>query len=363
MKPIGDKVMPMSWQSFMNGVKPKAKGLPTLIVFGACLLFVLTMLRQGGWNPTYFIDYDGYFSSEIALHGFEVTPVFDKPAYRFQRILYPMVARSLALARPELIPWMLIMVNMAAITIGTWLTEELLDDLGTSRWYALIYGLYGGQFVALRTNLNEPMAQMLVAWAMLAYSRERRGWAIFAFALAGLTKETALIFGAAYALYHLWLGQWRWAVSFGLTSLPYFLYQFGIEQWLGQSGFAASEPFFWIPLQGWFQASQVNFLAFLLISIPIVPMSILPTLAGLALSLRSLWQGLIQPIVFCLLLHGLFILFLPSLTFIESSAMVRVTQGLVVSMVLYGALVKSGRILNYSFLWIFTNVLWVYGTG
>lgn len=347
----------------MSDVKRNPKGLPTLIVFGACLLFVLAILRQGDWDPTYFIDYDGYFSSEIALHGFEVTPVFDKPAYRFQRILYPMVARILSLARPEIIPWMLIAVNIAAIPIGTWLTEELLDDLGSSRWYALIYGLYGGQFVALRTNLNEPMAQMLIASAMLAHNRERRGWAILAFALAGLTKETTLIFAAAYALYHLWLSQWRWAILFSLAALPYILYQFWIQQWLGQSGLAGSEPFFWIPLQGWFQASQVHFLAFLLISIPIVPMSILPTLAGIALSLRSLWQGLIQPIVFCLLLNGLFILFLPSLTFIESSAMVRVTQGLVVSMVLYGALVKSGRILNYSFLWIFTNVLWVSGMG
>lgn len=347
----------------MSGVKSKAKGWPTLIVFGACLLFVLVMLRQGGWDPTYFIDYDGYFSSEIALHGFEVTAVFDRPAYRFQRIFYPMVARALGLARPEIIPWTLIIVNLAAITIGTWFTEELLDDLGASRWYALIYGLYGGQFVALRTNLNEPLAQMLVAGAMLAYSRERRGWAVLAFALAALTKETALIFLAAYLLYHLYFRQWRWAISLSLAVIPYFLYQFWIQQWLGQSGLAGSEPFLWIPLQGWFQASQVNLLAFLLISIPIVPMSILPTFMAIGLSLRSLGQGLVQPIVLCLLLNGVFILFLPSLTFMESSAMVRVTQGLVVSMVLYGALVKSGRVLNYSFLWIFTNVLWVYGTG
>jgi hypothetical protein len=57
------------------------------------------------------------------------------------------------------------------------------------------------------------------------------------------------------------------------------------------------------------------------------------------------------------------ILFLPNSTFREPLAMLRLTQGLVVSMLLYGALRRSWRILNYCYLWLFTNVLLVGGVA
>jgi hypothetical protein len=37
--------------------------------------------------------------------------------------------------------------------------------------------------------------------------------------------------------------------------------------------------------------------------------------------------------------------------------MLRLTQGLMVSMLMYGALRRSARVLNYSCLWVFANVL------
>jgi hypothetical protein len=86
-------------------------------------------------------------------------------------------------------------------------------------------------------------------------------------------------------------------------------------------------------------------------------MTILPSLAGTALSLRDLWRGKDHPFIFSLLLNSVVIMFLPTSTFREPVAMLRLTQGLVVSMLLYGGLSKSSRILTYSFLWLATNVL------
>jgi hypothetical protein len=57
------------------------------------------------------------------------------------------------------------------------------------------------------------------------------------------------------------------------------------------------------------------------------------------------------------------ILFLPTSTFREPVAMLRLTQGLVISILLYGGLNRSRRILKYSFLWIFTNVLLLKGVA
>jgi hypothetical protein len=67
--------------------------------------------------------------------------------------------------------------------------------------------------------------------------------------------------------------------------------------------------------------------------------------------------------VLALLFNSLMILFLPMSTFREPVAMLRLTQGLAASMLLYGALVRSWRILNYSFLWVFTNILLVKGVA
>ena len=94
-----------------------------------------------------------------------------------------------------------------------------------------------------------------------------------------------------------------------------------------------------------------------LISLIVVPLSIFPSLAGIWLSVRRLSAGEVHPVIYCLLLNSLVVLFLPASTFREPAAMLRLTQGLVVSMLLYGAFIRSRRILNYCTLWIATNVL------
>ena len=92
-------------------------------------------------------------------------------------------------------------------------------------------------------------------------------------------------------------------------------------------------------------------------------MSILPSLVGIVLSGRTLRKGNFQPLVFSLLLNALVILFLPTSTFREPVAMLRLTQGLVASMLLYGGLTRSRRVLNNSTFWIVTNVLLLRGVA
>jgi hypothetical protein len=251
--------------------------------------------------------------------------------------------------------------------LGTYATELLLQDLGVSRWYALGYGLYGGQLLALRADLNEPLAQGLVLWAMLAWARKRRWLAVVAFGLAALSKETMLIFLAAYILYNLQRRAWKWGVVLGMGGLPFVAYQLLLWAWLGDfglgSGGAGATPFSLIPLGGWLEIAQVKFAAFLVISLIVVPMSVLPAMAGTALSARDLLRGEKHPLLVSLLLNSLVILFLPNSTFREPVAMMRLTQGLMVSMLLYGGLSKSSRVLNYSFLWVVTNVLLLKGVA
>lgn len=341
--------------------------LPAVIAVLISLIYTTLVLVRAGGNPMAFVVYDGHFAYQIALRMADAPPFLDVPAYRFQRIFYPLISHWLALGRADLVPWALIGVNIAAIGAGTWAMSGLLTRFGVSRWYGLVYGLYGGQYVALRANLTEPLAYGLVALAMLAWEKERRWWAVVAFSLAALTKEVALVFLLAYVGYALLKRDWRWAVGLGTAVLPFAAFQFVLWRWLGApgigSGGAGATAFSLVPLGGWLSIADVNMTAFLLISLMVVPISVLPAIAGIGLSARQLLAGRHHPIVISLLLNSAAILFLPASTFREGAAMVRLTQGVMMSMLLYGGLTKSHRVLNYSVLWIFSNVLLVKGVA
>ncbi|MCB9098302.1 MAG: hypothetical protein H6632_02095 [Anaerolineales bacterium] len=355
---------------------------PTVIIALISLIYVFGVLLVNKGDPQAFIllgtqfsqsdpngseGYDGQFAYQIALNPAGAAPYIDVPAYRYQRILYPLLARWLALGQAALIPWTLIIVNIGAITLGTGATERLLLHLRISRWYALVYGLYGGQLLSLRTDLNEPLAHAFVQLAMLAWAKERRWWAVGAFALAALGKETTLVFLAAYMLYTLSQRMWGWTLRLGLAAIPFVLYQSFLWSWLGSfgvgSGGAGATPFSPIPLAGWLAIAGVSVGAFLLISLVVGPMSILPSIAGLWLSLKEVGYQNLHPFVFCLLLNSVVILFLPTSTFREPVAMLRLTTGLMAAMLMFGAWRRSRRILNYSTFWIFTNVLLINGVA
>lgn len=355
---------------------------PTALVTIICLIYVSLVLVLNEGDPKAFIllgtqfsegdplgteGYDGQFAYQIAVNPSGAAPFLDVPAYRYQRILYPLLARLLALGQPVLIPWTLIIVNVLAIGLGTWATEGTLRHFHVNRWYALAYGLYGGHMLTLRADLNESVAHAFVQVAMLAWIKERRWLAVLAFALAALSKETTLIFWAAYIAFVLIKRQWRWVISLGLAPVPFFLYQLFLWQWLGAfgigSGGAGATPFSLIPLGGWLEIAGVSLAAFWLISLVVFPMSVLPSLIGVWLSARRLWQKKLDPLILSLLLNSSILLFLPMSTFREPIAMLRLTLGVVAAMILFGALHRSRRILNYSLFWIATNMLLIQGVA
>jgi len=276
----------------------KKRITPTLVVVGVCLVYILGVFILNEGDPLSFVllgtrfaqgdpqgteGYDGQFAYQIATNPFGAAPYLDVPPYRYQRILYPLLARLLAFGQIALIPYALILVNLIAIGVGTWATERLLKDCRVSRWYALVYGLYGSQLLGLRASLNEPLAQGLVQLAMLAWARDKRFWTIVVFSLAILAKETALIFLAAYILDALSQRQWRWAAGVATAALPFAVYQLLLSSQFGRfgvgSGGAGATSFSLIPLGGWLSIAGVSLPAFFIISLIVVPMSILPAIA------------------------------------------------------------------------------------
>jgi hypothetical protein len=149
------------------------------------------------------VGYDGQFYYYIAVDPGGATCCMDASAYRYTRIGYPLAARALALGIPGLVPATMLAINLAAITATVALLAAWLRRKGRSGWWALVYGFYPGLFQAFQADVTEPLAYALVAAAIFTLEfggRRRLLWGGLLFGLAGLTRETTLLFPAVYAV-------------------------------------------------------------------------------------------------------------------------------------------------------------------
>jgi hypothetical protein len=358
---------------------------PPLVVALFMLVYLAIILALGGGDPLTFArlssgfvngqpldpiakqGYDGQFSYYIALDPgpAAVVPHLDVPAYRYQRVLYPMLARLLALGQAGLIPWTLVLINLVALLAGTALVERWMVMYRVSRWYALIYGLWIGLVSAVRVDVSEPLCYALVVAAMLADSRGRRWWAALALALALLAKETAVLFVVALMASAFLAAGWRgpgrlkaWVAAVGpytLSLLPFAALQLLLYNWfgtwgLGSGGYMAT-PFEVIPYNGLWRVGTSN--AFALATVLIFGLLVAaPSAWGIVAALQRLFQKDFSPAVWALAATAGFIPWTPYSTFREAGGIMRLATGLVLAVLLYGAQRRSKRVLNYSWVWL-----------
>jgi hypothetical protein len=345
---------------------------PWWIVAAVSLGYVAVVVAAAGGDPlvlatigTRFSEadpggtegYDGQFAYYIARDPWDGWRQCDVPAYRYQRILYPLLVRALALGRAALVPWVLPLVNVAALAAGTWFTEQILLAYRINRWYALTYGLYAGLLMSVRLDLNEPLSQCLLLAGALWGERDHWGGTTLCFALAALAKETALVFVAGYLLVFILTRHWRRLISVGAgVGIPFLAWQVALWLWFGQpgirSGGAGATGWEVIPFNGLWSVGQISLPALRLLALIMVPLAVIPSLLAVVVAGRDLWRGRQHVFVGTLFVAGLALFFLPQSTFREPLAMLRLTIPLMASSILYGARRRSRRVLNYSLLWL-----------
>jgi hypothetical protein len=347
---------------------------PALVSVAVCLAFAgARLVRAGGdavqlaelgtryadLDPQGTEGYDGQFTYMIAadLNPQSVAPHLDRPAYRYQRVLLSLLARSLALGNGHLLPWMLLLVGVTAAGSGTAAVARILLDHGQWEGYALGYGLWVGVVASVGLFLHEALAYGLVALGWLALHRNRTAVGAATLALSLFAKETTLPFVlAALSMAEpsaqsarrrrLWLGAalvaflgwqvWLW-LTFGQPGLG--------------SGGAMSTPFEMIPLMGFVRIGGVSLEALGLFLIVFGPMVLLPTVWGLWAGLRRLRLNRFQPEAWALVLNAAMILFVPFSTAREPLGLVRLVTGLVLAVLLFAAIHGLRRVLNYSLFW------------
>lgn len=328
---------------------------------GDSLALVTMGTRFSEGNPEGTEGYDGQFVYYIARDPATAAQYIDVPAYRFQRILLPALARLLAFGQESLIPWTLLIVNLIALGAGTALIERLLAEHGASRWYALGYGLTIGMFGSVRLSLPEPLAYALVLGGIVVLAKRGRWlWGAFFFALAGLAKETTLFFAAGYVLYWLYQRRWRVAVSFAMVVIaPFALWQLILYSRLGAfgvgSGGALATSFEGIPFAGVIRILTEGGLGvFLVFGAIIAPFVLVPTAWALWRCWRDLQARGLSLYDFLLFTNAFIMLFVPFSTYREPLAILRFIVGLQIAVILYAAWKPAPRALRNTTTWIVT---------
>ena len=206
--------------------------------------------------------YDGLYYAQIAYHpsltAAELRRAVDSLAYRARRILAPLLSWLIALGNPAWIVHVYSLVNVAAwLLLAAWLWRLLAvrDARGWLAWAGVLFS--AGALSSVRLALPDLVALTILAGAMLALERGRRGLAVGALAAAGLARETSLA-----ALPGLWERPWlsrRNAAATLLAAGPLAAW-IGYVHWRVGPGGAGVRNFAW-PAAGWIGKWTATFAA------------------------------------------------------------------------------------------------------
>jgi len=140
-----------------------------------------------GQQPRAGDGYDGQFYFYLAQDPFLTRPATAASldnTFRVRRVLYPLLAWALSLGQRAALPWVLLLINVAAAAATIALAAWAAARRGRSAWWALALAAYAGVWIPVLLDLTEPLQLALLAAGMLA------GSAPLLF-LAALAKETA----------------------------------------------------------------------------------------------------------------------------------------------------------------------------
>lgn len=166
--------------------------------------FVRPAAAPAGLPVTHGPGYDGQFFYRLGLRPWtqdrtEFGITLDEPAYRQQRIVYPLLSFVVARGAPAATAWALVGWNLVAAAALGWLGAALARRRKGHALWGLAFAAYPGFVLVLARDLAEVLAAALLLAGILALDRQRPVVAAAALTLAGLTRESTLVVPLALA--------------------------------------------------------------------------------------------------------------------------------------------------------------------
>jgi len=151
--------------------------------------------------------YDGQFYYRLALDpanwnhtAFGIT--MDQ-SYRYTRIGYPILAWIFSLGQHQLVPVVLVVLNLFGVAAIAMLGGQFARDSGRHALWGLAFAAYFGLVISVGRDTAEPLAEACMLGGLLAYRRARTPMYLLAaalFAWGAITRETILFAPAAIAV-------------------------------------------------------------------------------------------------------------------------------------------------------------------
>ena len=137
----------------------------------------------------------------------------DRPTYRAQRMLYPVVASLGGVLDAGAIVWAMVVVNLCAMTAGSWAVARLAADLGGSPFWGLAFVANPGFISEQLIDGSGIVAAAAAFWAIQMLNRGR--WAAGPVLLAGavLAREATLVVALGVAV-------WAWRYDNRRRAVP-----------------------------------------------------------------------------------------------------------------------------------------------
>lgn len=222
------------------------------VIAAGYLVFLMLFLSHFGFNPSATINfsgahmaqYKGEIPSGIVVHhndGFDgqyyyfiaLNPSFTNiqgVGWNFlQRIVYPTLARTLALSLPpfsiHFLPLALLLVNLCAALISSMLLMKLLSRYGSSPNWAFVWAFSTGILISLSCNTTELLMITLVIAAMFFLEKEKHWLAVASLALAMMTRESSITLITAFVVYFLVRFKFGRALQYALSIVPFVIWQ------------------------------------------------------------------------------------------------------------------------------------------
>jgi hypothetical protein len=158
-------------------------------------------------EPPAGLGLDGQQYYAMARAGLDLeaaSPSLDRPIYRWQRPLFPLLARVLhpGSGGGAGLVAALFVVGVAALFLGGVAAGWLSTTLGGRPWPAALVPLLPGAWMSLRVTMADSLGMALVLVALALSWRRRPALAIVAGSAAVLTRETAIVVLAGWAIAH-----------------------------------------------------------------------------------------------------------------------------------------------------------------
>lgn len=234
----------------------KKPGAALLFALGALALYlaaIMPALQRHGFDVSAFIvagdrfvdaaklpspiyvrphsdGYDGQFYYRLALAPLDLSQplhgiALDAPAWRMQRILYPVLAWAASFGRPQLVPLALLVLNLIGVACIAAFAVRLTRRLALPALVPFAIVLWPGFLVTLTHDTTEILSAALILAALDCYFARR----LVAFGVVGafatLARETSVFVLGGLLVYEIASRNWRAMAACLGSILPFVIWR------------------------------------------------------------------------------------------------------------------------------------------